>query len=246
MAFTLWPAIDLKGGKCVRLLHGDMATAKTYGDDPAAQARRFADAGFRALHVVDLDGAFSGTPENAGAVEAILQETEVPVQLGGGIRSLDAVERWLSLGVTRVILGTMAIKDEATTRAALAAFKGRIVLGLDAREGRVATDGWGEQSTLLAADVIGRYDKNAIAAIVYTDIARDGALSGVNGEETAALARQTGLPVVASGGVASMDDIRDLIGRQTDGVAGAILGRSLYEKTIVPADALSLTGEVPC
>ncbi|MEM9233238.1 MAG: 1-(5-phosphoribosyl)-5-[(5-phosphoribosylamino)methylideneamino]imidazole-4-carboxamide isomerase [Pseudomonadota bacterium] len=242
MSFALWPAIDLKGGKCVRLLHGDMEKATVYGDDPAVQAKAFAEAGFRHLHVVDLDGAFAGQPENAAAVEAILAGTKAEVELGGGIRSLETVERWLALGVARVIIGTAAVKDPAFTEAALKSFPGRIVLGVDARDGRVATEGWGDISDMTAGALVARYDRNAIAAIVYTDISRDGALTGANVGATRDLARQAGVPVLASGGVASVQDLRDLMACQDDGVAGAILGRSLYEGTIDPVEALAIEG----
>ncbi|MEM9421987.1 MAG: 1-(5-phosphoribosyl)-5-[(5-phosphoribosylamino)methylideneamino]imidazole-4-carboxamide isomerase [Pseudomonadota bacterium] len=243
-SFSLWPAIDLKGGKCVRLLHGEMDKAKTYADNPAAQARAFADAGFQNLHVVDLDGAFAGQPENAGAVEAILKETDAKVELGGGIRDLETVERWLSLGVTRVILGTAAVKDPDFVVAALDAFPGRIVLGLDARDGFVATDGWGEASSLSAEAVISRYETSKIAAIVYTDITRDGALTGPNVPATATLAKAVRVPVLASGGIATTSDLATLATHRADGVVGAILGRSLYEGTIEPGEALALEGVV--
>ncbi|WOI53544.1 1-(5-phosphoribosyl)-5-[(5-phosphoribosylamino)methylideneamino]imidazole-4-carboxamide isomerase [Parvularcula sp. LCG005] len=240
MSFALWPAIDLKGGKCVRLLHGDMEQSTTYADNPAAQAWKFRDVGFGHLHVVDLDGAFAGKPENADAVEAILYETDAKVQLGGGIRDLATVERWLSLGVTRVILGTAAVKDPDFVHAALKSFPGRIVLGIDAKDGFVATDGWGEKSTLAAKDVIARYDRDAIAAIVYTDISRDGALTGANVSATQELASAVGIPVLASGGVAALLDLELLAQHQSEGVCGAILGRSLYEGTINPLEALAL------
>lgn len=240
MSFTLWPAIDLKGGKAVRLMHGDMDQTTVYADNPAAQAWSFRDVGFAHLHVVDLDGAFAGKPENAGAVEAILYETDAKVQLGGGIRNLETIERWLALGVSRVIIGTAAVKDPDFVRAALAAFPGRIVLGLDAKDGMVATDGWGQASTLTAPDVVRRYDASAIAEIVYTDISRDGALTGVNVEATAALAREVGIPVLASGGVKDIDDLDALALHKADGVAGSILGRSIYEGTIDPMAALAL------
>lgn len=240
MTFTLWPAIDLKGGKCVRLLHGDMEQATVYGDSPAAQAWTFRDAGFRHLHVVDLDGAFAGQPENAAAVEAILYETDAKVQLGGGIRSLDVIDRWLSLGVTRVILGTAAVKDPDMTAAALRTFPGRIVLGLDARDGRIATDGWGTTQELTPQDILDRYDRSAIDAVVYTDISRDGALSGVNADATRALADDAGVPVLASGGIATIDDLHTLALHRTSGVAGAVLGRSLYEGTLDVVAALAM------
>jgi phosphoribosylformimino-5-aminoimidazole carboxamide ribotide isomerase len=240
MTFTLWPAIDLKQGKCVRLVQGDMAQSTTYADSPAAQAWRFRDVGFRHLHVVDLDGAFAGAPANAEAVEAILYETDAKVQLGGGIRDLDTVERWLGLGITRVILGTAAVTDPDFVKAALKAFPGRIVLGLDAKDGRVATEGWGRTSSLTAAEVVARYDAERIAAIVYTDISRDGIMAGVNLEATRALANECGIEVLASGGVASVDDLHELSLYQTEGVAGAVLGRALYEGVIDPEAALGL------
>lgn len=240
MTFTLWPAIDLKGGKCVRLLHGDMDQATTYGDNPAAQAWQFRDVGFGHLHVVDLDGAFAGKPENAEAVEQILYETDAKVELGGGIRDLDTVERWLALGVTRVILGTAAVKDPDFVRAALRTFPGRIVLGIDAKDGMVATEGWGDVSSLKAEEVIRRFDPEGIAAIVYTDISRDGALVGANVEATRALAEAVEVPVLASGGIASVEDLQALALHHEVGVAGAILGRSLYEGTINPSEALAV------
>ncbi|WP_041534895.1 1-(5-phosphoribosyl)-5-[(5-phosphoribosylamino)methylideneamino]imidazole-4-carboxamide isomerase [Parvularcula bermudensis] len=245
MSFDLWPAIDLKEGECVRLLKGEMDSARTYGKDPAAMARRWRDAGFDKLHVVDLDGAFAGKPANAAAVEAILKETDAEVELGGGIRSLDTIERWLSLGVARIILGTIAVKDPDMTTAALTAFPSRIVLGLDARQGQVATEGWGEASSISAEEVLDRYDRAAIAAVVYTDIDRDGALSGVNLEATAALARTAGVPVLASGGIKDLTDIEGLVARQGDGIAGAILGRSLYEGTLDPTAALNAAEGAP-
>ncbi|RFB05182.1 1-(5-phosphoribosyl)-5-[(5-phosphoribosylamino)methylideneamino]imidazole-4-carboxamide isomerase [Parvularcula marina] len=242
MTFTLWPAIDLKAGKCVRLLHGDMEKATVYGDDPAAQAKAFEESGFSHLHVVDLDGAFAGKPENADAVEDIIRTTKAKVEIGGGIRSLETVERWLSLGVSRVIIGTAAVKDPEFTELALNLFSGRIVLGIDAKDGRVATEGWDEVSDIAASDLIKRYDHTSIAAVVYTDISRDGALTGANVEATRALARETSIPVIASGGIAKAEDISDLLACRDDGVAGAILGRSLYERTIEPKNVLSLEG----
>lgn len=239
MSFYLWPAIDLKEGKCVRLLHGDMEKATVYGDDPGAQARVFAEAGFRHLHVVDLDGAFAGKPENADAVEAILKATKAEVELGGGIRSLDTIDRWLELGVARVIIGTAAVKDPEFTTSALKSFPGRIVLGVDAKDGKVATEGWGDVSEVSAMDVIARYDASSIAAIVYTDIGRDGALTGANVPATRELAKACGIPVLASGGVASVADLAALSEYIGDGIVGAILGRSLYEGTINPSEALT-------
>lgn len=242
MTFTLWPAIDLKAGKCVRLLHGDMEKATIYGDDPAAQARAFSQQGFHHLHVVDLDGAFAGKPENAEAVQDILGASDAVIEVGGGIRTLETIESWLSLGVARVIIGTAAVKDPAFTEAALKQFPKRIVLGVDAKEGMVATEGWGQVSSLTAADLAARYDRTAIAAIVYTDISRDGALTGVNVEATRAMAKKAGVPVIASGGMASVDDVHALLAHQKDGIVGAILGRSLYEGTIQPKEVLTLEG----
>lgn len=236
-AFELWPAIDLKDGKAVRLLRGDMTRATTYADDPAQQAWLFRDAGFTNLHVVDLDGAFAGQPANAAAVERILRETDARVQLGGGIRDLATVERWLKLGVTRVILGSAAVKDPALARRAAEAFPGRIVIGIDARDGYVATEGWAESSRLTAEEVAARFEDLEIAAIVYTDISRDGALEGPNLEATAALARSTPIPVLASGGVSGPHDLKALAGLMTDGVTGAVIGKALYEDRITPTAA---------
>ena len=235
----LFPAIDLKQGEAVRLLRGDMDTATVFNHDPAAQARAFRDAGFRWLHLVDLDGAFAGEPRNAEAVEAILAAVDLPVQLGGGIRDLTTIERWLALGVRRVILGTVAVKDPDLVIEACRRFPGRIVVGIDARDGYVATEGWAETSTLSAPDLAARFENAGVAAIVYTDIARDGALEGVNAEATVALARAVSIPVIASGGMSSLDDVRRLRGHEADGVAGAILGRALYDGRIEAEAALA-------
>ncbi|MEM1409654.1 MAG: 1-(5-phosphoribosyl)-5-[(5-phosphoribosylamino)methylideneamino]imidazole-4-carboxamide isomerase [Pseudomonadota bacterium] len=237
MTFELWPAIDLKGGKAVRLLRGDMNQSTTYADDPAEQAWSFRDVGFENLHVVDLDGAFAGQPENVEAVERILKETDAKVQLGGGIRELSTVRRWLKLGVTRVILGTAAVKDPDFARAAAEAFPGRVVLGIDAKDGLVATAGWAEASQLTAEELAASYEGLPFAAIVYTDISKDGALEGPNVEATAALARSTALPVIASGGVSCAEDLEQLAGLRNDGVAGAIIGKALYENRITPLEA---------
>ncbi|MBB4659972.1 1-(5-phosphoribosyl)-5-[(5-phosphoribosylamino)methylideneamino]imidazole-4-carboxamide isomerase [Parvularcula dongshanensis] len=237
MTFELWPAIDLKGGECVRLLYGDMERSTTYAKSPAAQAWRFRDAGFDRLHVVDLDGAFAGAPANAEAVQAILYETDAKVQLGGGIRDRETVDRWLDLGITRVILGTAAVKDPALVKGAAKAHEGRIVVGIDARDGLVATEGWAQGSEMTAIDLGRRFEDAGVAAIVFTDIGRDGALTGVNVEATAELARALTIPVLASGGVKDADDIKALALHKADGVAGAILGRSLYEGTIDPSEA---------
>lgn len=240
----LFPAIDLKGGQAVRLLRGDMAQATVFNDDPSAQAADFRAAGFRWLHLVDLDGAFAGRPVNADAVERIVAAAgDLPVQLGGGIRDLATVERWLERGVTRVILGTVAVKNPDLVAEACRAFPGRIVVGIDARAGRVATEGWAETSELAAAELAKRFEDAGVAAIVYTDIERDGALQGVNVEATAELARAIQIPVIASGGVSGIEDIRRLMAVEGDGVTGAILGRALYDGRIDPRAALDLTSQ---
>ena len=236
----LYPAIDLKDGQAVRLVHGDMATATVFNDDPAAQARAFAAAGFSWLHLVDLNGAFAGRPVNRAVVEAILATVDCPVQLGGGIRDRETIEGWLSAGVSRVILGTAAVKDPDLVRQACRAFPGRIAVGIDARDGMVAVEGWAEDGGITVAELAKRFADAGAAAIIYTDIGRDGALAGVNVAATAALAREVPVPVIASGGVASLDDISALLAVQSDGVAGAILGRALYDGRIDPAEALAL------
>ena len=233
----LYPAIDLKGGQCVRLLRGDMASATVFGSDPAAQAAAFAAAGCRWLHLVDLDGAFAGRPENAAAVEAILAAVAVPCQLGGGIRDMGTIEGWLGKGVARVILGTAAVEDPDLVRSAARAFPGRVAVGLDARGGRVATRGWAEETELQATDLARRFEDAGIAAIIYTDIDRDGAMQGPNVDATAALARAVSVPVIASGGVASLADLIAL--RDTGVIAGAISGRALYDGALDLAQALT-------
>ncbi|MGG5809352.1 1-(5-phosphoribosyl)-5-[(5-phosphoribosylamino)methylideneamino]imidazole-4-carboxamide isomerase [Falsiroseomonas sp. CW058] len=239
MSFTLYPAIDLKGGQVVRLRRGEMDQATVYAADPAAQAAGFARQGFAWVHVVDLDGAFAGRPANAEAVRGILAATAgLSVQLGGGIRDMATAEAWLAAGVARIILGSAAVKDPDFARAACRAFPGRVALGIDARDGYVATEGWAETSGITAHDLAARYADAGAAAIVYTDIARDGMLSGVNVAATAALARAAAVPVIASGGVASIDDI---VALKAEGVvAGAILGRALYDGRVDPAAALAL------
>ncbi|WP_270935088.1 1-(5-phosphoribosyl)-5-[(5-phosphoribosylamino)methylideneamino]imidazole-4-carboxamide isomerase [Falsiroseomonas oryzae] len=239
MAFVLYPAIDLKGGQVVRLRRGEMDQATVYAEDPAAQAASFAAQGFAWVHVVDLDGAFAGRPANAAAVRAILSAVPgLPVQLGGGIRDIKTAEAWLEAGVARIILGSAAVKDPDFARAACRAFPGRVALGIDARDGFVATEGWAETSGVTATELAQRYADAAPAAIIYTDIARDGMLSGVNVEQTAALARAVPVPVIASGGVAAVDDIAALKASGA-GIAGAILGRALYDGRVEPAAALA-------
>ncbi len=238
--FTLYPAIDLKQGRVVRLQRGDMAQATIYAEDPAEQARAFAADGFQWLHVVDLDGAFAGKPANAEAVARILAASPNPVQLGGGIRNMPTVEAWLGAGVTRVILGSAAVKDPQFVREACRHFPGRVVVGIDARGGMVATEGWAETSTLPALDLALRLEDAGAAAIIYTDIDRDGMLSGVNVEQTRNLAMALDTPVIASGGVASIADLVALKAVAADGISGCILGRALYDGRITPAEALAL------
>jgi phosphoribosylformimino-5-aminoimidazole carboxamide ribotide isomerase len=237
---TIYPAIDLKGGTCVRLKRGDMAQATVYGDDPAAQARAWQAAGFRWLHVVDLDGAFAGTPVNHDAVAAILGAVTIPVQLGGGIRDMAGIERWLEAGVTRVILGSAAAKQPALVHEACRAHPGRIAVGIDARDGRVAVEGWAETSTLGVVEMAQRFEHAGVAAIIYTDIARDGMLGGLDLAGTVALASQVATPVIASGGVGSLEDLAALRDAATAGIEGVIIGTALYDGRVDPAAALGL------
>ena len=236
--FTLYPAIDLKAGQVVRLKRGEMADATIYGTDPAAQADRFAAQGFAWLHVVDLDGAFAGKPANAAAVRAILAATAMPVQLGGGIRGMATATAWLEAGVARIILGSVAVKDPDFVRAACRAFPGRVALGIDARGGMVATEGWAEVSDIPALDLARRFEDAGAAAIIFTDIERDGMLGGANAPATRALAAAVAVPVIASGGVASVEEITALR-LAPEGIAGAILGRALYDGRVVPEAALA-------
>jgi phosphoribosylformimino-5-aminoimidazole carboxamide ribotide isomerase len=239
MSLTLYPAIDLKGGQVVRLARGEMSQATVYSADPAAQARAFADAGFAWVHVVDLDGAFAGRPANAEAVRAILAAVPgAKVQLGGGIRSMAVAEAWLAEGVARIILGSAAMKDPAFAREACRAFPGRVALGIDAKDGMVATEGWAEVSDVPAVELARRFEDAGAAAIITTDIARDGMLTGVNVAATAAMARAVSVPVIASGGIAGVADIIALREAKA-GIAGAILGRALYEGRLTPAEALA-------
>ena len=232
----LFPAIDLKDGHCVRLLKGDMDKATVFGDDPAAQARKFTAAGCKWLHLVDLNGAFAGEPVNAEAVEAILAAVDVPVQLGGGIRSIETIEMWLAKGVARVILGTVAVENPDLVREAAALFPGKVAVGLDARDGKVATRGWAEETDMTVTNLAGQLEDAGIAAIIYTDIDRDGAMTGPNVKATAALARSTTIPVIASGGVSSLRDIEAL--RDAVGISGVISGRALYDGALDLGEAL--------
>jgi phosphoribosylformimino-5-aminoimidazole carboxamide ribotide isomerase len=239
----LFPAIDLKGGECVRLLRGEMSAATVFNDDPAAQARSFVAAGCRWLHVVDLDGAFAGRSMNAAAVGAILAAAGVPVQLGGGIRDRAAIEAWLERGVARVVLGTAALTDPALVKAACRAHPGRIVVGIDARAGRVAVEGWAKPTDRHALDLALAFEDAGIAAIVYTEIERDGTLTGVDAQAIAGLARRLTTPVIASGGVASLDDLVALKAHERDGIAGVICGRALYDGRVDLRQALEVLGE---
>ncbi|MCB1412205.1 MAG: 1-(5-phosphoribosyl)-5-[(5-phosphoribosylamino)methylideneamino]imidazole-4-carboxamide isomerase [Xanthobacteraceae bacterium] len=236
----LFPAIDLKNGQCVRLEQGDMARATVFNLDPAAQARSFAAQGFEYLHVVDLDGAFAGKPVNAQAVEAMLKAVALPVQLGGGIRDMATVEGWLGKGIARVIIGTAAVRDPAFVKEAAKAFPGRVAVGLDARDGKVAVEGWAETSQVTALEIAQRFEDAGVAAIIFTDIARDGLLKGLNLDATIALAEHISLPVIASGGLASMTDIEALVAPKAHRLAGAIAGRALYDGRVDPAAALAL------
>jgi phosphoribosylformimino-5-aminoimidazole carboxamide ribotide isomerase len=233
----LYPAIDLKDGQCVRLQQGDMDRVTVFNDNPADQARAFQDAGAEYLHIVDLNGAFEGKPVNAAAVEAIVDAVDLPVQLGGGIRSEAGIEAWLERGVARVILGTVAVKDPDLVKRACKRWPGRVVLGIDAKDGMVAVEGWAEVSTLAAVDLARAFETSGAAAIVYTDIARDGLLKGPNIEATQALAESVATPVIASGGVSGLDDLIAL--SQVGSIAGAIVGRALYDGRVGLAEALA-------
>ena len=241
----LFPAIDLKDGVCVRLVRGDMATATVFNGDPATQAWQFADAGFSWLHVVDLDGAIAGRSLNGAAVAAIRGAVGLRMQLGGGIRNRAAIDHWLALGVDRVVLGTSALRDPELVREAAADHPGRIVVGIDARDGRVAIEGWSETTGIGVVELARGFEDCGVAAIVYTDIVRDGTLVGVDANAVAAVARQIRVPVVVSGGVSSLDDIAALKAREADGIVGVICGRALYDGRIDPAAALHLLSEPP-
>lgn len=236
----LFPAIDLKDGQCVRLLRGDMGKATVFNDDPAAQARAFVAQGFEWLHLVDLNGAVEGEPVNGAAVDAILQAVSIPVQLGGGIRDLATVEYWLKRGVRRVILGTAALEDPELVRAACREFPGQIVVSIDARDGKVASRGWLQTTEVKAMDLALAMERAGVAAIVFTDIDRDGALAGVNVDATVDLAWALNTPVIASGGIASIADLKALLHEEGAGIEGAISGRALYDGRLDPQEALTL------
>jgi phosphoribosylformimino-5-aminoimidazole carboxamide ribotide isomerase len=236
----LFPAIDLKDGVCVRLEQGDRARATVFNRDPASQAHRFETQGFRYLHLVDLDGASAGKPMNVAAVERILETVSIPVQLGGGIRDMATLEGWLGKGVTRVIIGTAAVHDPAFVKEAARAYPGRVAVGLDARDGKVAVEGWAETSELTALDIARRFEDAGVAAIIHTEIARDGLLTGLDLDSTIALADAISIPVIASGGLASLADIRALLEPRAARLGGAIAGRALYDGRVNAAAALAL------
>lgn len=236
----LFPAIDLKNGACVRLQQGDMARATVFNDVPEAQAAAFAAQGFEYLHIVDLDGAFAGKPMNAQAVDEILAAVKIPVQLGGGIRDMATIEAWLGKGIRRVIIGTAAVRDPALVKQAAKRFPGQVAVGLDARDGRVAVEGWAEASEVTVLDIARRFEDAGVAAIIYTDIARDGMLRGLNLDATIALADTVATPVIASGGLGSIDDIKALLAPRAKKLEGAIAGRALYDGRLDPETALAL------
>jgi phosphoribosylformimino-5-aminoimidazole carboxamide ribotide isomerase len=236
----LFPAIDLKDGLCVRLEQGDMARATVFNRDPAEQAHIFEAQGFEYLHLVDLDGAFAGKPVNAAAVDRILEAVALPIQLGGGIRDTATVEAWLDKGVTRVIIGTAAVRDPPFVKQAARDYPGRVAVGLDARDGKVAVEGWAQISELSALDIARRFEDAGVAAIIYTDVARDGMLQGLNLDATITLAEAVSIPVIASGGLASIDDVKRLLEPRAKKLAGAIAGRALYDGRLNAAEALGL------
>jgi len=239
----LFPAIDLKDGKCVRLVRGDPAQATVFNDDPVAQARAFEDQGFEYLHLVDLDGAFAGKPMNAAVVERVLESVKIPVQLGGGVRDIRTARAWLERGVSRVIIGTAAVADPDFVTEAARLFPGRIAVGIDARDGRVAVEGWAKTTEISARELARRFEEAGVAAIIYTDIARDGVLKGLNIEATLALAAAVSAPVIASGGLASLDDVKRLLAPDCAELGGAIAGRALYDGRLNAREALALIAE---
>lgn len=236
----LFPAIDLKNGECVRLIHGDMNRSTTFNTDPAAQAREFELQGFEYLHVVDLDGAFAGKPMNAAAVDRIIAAVDMPVQLGGGIRDMATIENWLAKGISRVIIGTAAVRNPALVKEAAHRFPGQVAVGIDARDGMAAVEGWAETATVSAVELGKSFEDAGVAAIIYTDISRDGVLAGLNIEATIALAGAVNIPIIASGGLASMEDIKRLLKPDCARLAGAITGRALYDGRIDAGEALAL------
>jgi phosphoribosylformimino-5-aminoimidazole carboxamide ribotide isomerase len=243
----LYPAIDLKDGVCVRLVRGEMASAAVFNQDPAAQARRFADAGFMWLHVVDLNGAFAGHSVNGAAIKAIRAAVDVPIQLGGGIRDRNAIEGWLALGIDRVVLGTAALRDPDLVRRAAAEHPGAIAVGIDARGGRVVIEGWAKMTEIGIVELARHFEDCGVAAMIYTDVARDGTLSGIDAVAVAELARQIRIPLIVSGGVSSLADLAALKAHETDGIAGVVCGRALYDGRIDPIAALHVVMEhAPC
>lgn len=238
-----FPAIDLKAGQCVRLVHGDMEQATVFNDDPQAQARAFADAGCTWLHMVDLDGAFAGKPENAEAVTAVLDAVDIKVQLGGGIRDMKTIEGWLARGLERVILGTVAVRDPDLVISACKAFPGHVALGIDARDGYVAVQGWAEATTLKTEELAKRFEDAGASALIFTDIGRDGAMQGPNLDATLSLADAVDIPVILSGGVSSMDDLQAVIAADRGNLEGVISGRAVYDGRIDPARAVALLAE---
>ncbi len=237
---NIYPAIDLKDGECVRLLRGEMDKATVFNGDPAAQAKSFQDAGFNWLHIVDLNGAFAGKPVNESAVKSILEAIDMPAQLGGGIRTLEQVAEWIEAGIARVILGTIALRDPDIVRHACRLFPGKIAVGIDAKAGMVAVEGWAETSTMKATDLALKFEDAGVSAIIYTDIARDGAMQGPNLEETLALAEAISTPVILSGGVSQFSDLQEIAKHTGNGIDGAIVGRALYDGAIDAVQAVEL------
>ncbi|MFO1242807.1 MAG: 1-(5-phosphoribosyl)-5-[(5-phosphoribosylamino)methylideneamino]imidazole-4-carboxamide isomerase [Rickettsiales bacterium] len=240
MTLTLYPAIDLKNGQCVRLLRGDMDKATVFAEKPSEQAKTFETAGFKWLHLVDLNGAIEGRPVNAEAVASIRKTVSMPIQLGGGIRTIEQISYWLEAGITRVILGTVALKNPALVNEACKLFPGTIAVGIDARGGKVAVEGWVETSEVKATDLAKSFEDSGVSAIIYTDIGRDGALMGPNIDETLALAQAVRIPIILSGGVSSIRDVENINAVAAQGISGAIIGRALYERTILPEEALRI------